>query len=216
MDEIEEADRARMRADTYRFLAQSFKEPPSNDLACLFVEEDPDTASFLGLDAPSSNGAFAQELIDIAADYNRLFLGMGPDPIALYESVHTSSERLLMQDARDEVLACYRAFGVAAEADDGRPEDHISFELGFMCHLCDEQAAALAAGAREESKRLAADQRTFLSEHLLRFADAVSSSLRPRAKTRYYQAIGEMLASFMDEERTLFGIPGFERAPCAL
>lgn len=216
MDEVEGAVQARMRADTYRFLAQSLKEPPSSDLACLFLEENPDMASVLGFDGALSGDAFAQVLVDIAADYNRLFLGMGPDPIAPYESVHTSPERLLMQDARDEVLACYRAFGVAVDANDGRPEDHIAFELGFMCHLCEEQATALTAGTYDKAEDFADAERAFLSDHLMRFADAVSSSLGSRARTRYYQAVGEVLASFMDEERALFGISGSERAPYAL
>ena len=49
---------------------------------------------------------------DLAVDFLHTFIGVTQDreQVAFpYESVYTSPEHLLMQDARDEVLAAYRA-----------------------------------------------------------------------------------------------------------
>ena len=48
---------------------------------------------------------------DLAIDYVRVFIGHGIDAFSAaypFESVYTSEKRLLMQEARDEVLAIYR------------------------------------------------------------------------------------------------------------
>ena len=58
---------------------------------------------------------WTESLTELAVDYARSFLGNGVDAFAAaypYESVYTSEKRLLMQDARDEVLAIYRSFGI--------------------------------------------------------------------------------------------------------
>ena len=54
-------------------------------------------------------------LTELAVDYVRAFIGSGNDGFSAaypYESVYTSPKRLMMQDARDEVLVLYRAFGL--------------------------------------------------------------------------------------------------------
>ena len=51
-------------------------------------------------------------LTELAVDYVRAFIGSGNDGFSAaypYESVYTSPKRLMMQDARDEVLVLYRA-----------------------------------------------------------------------------------------------------------
>ena len=52
---------------------------------------------------------------DLAIDYVRVFIGHGIDAFSAaypFESVYTSEKRLLMQEARDEVLAIYRSAGL--------------------------------------------------------------------------------------------------------
>lgn len=49
---------------------------------------------------------------DLATEYTSLFLNAGRNTVFLYESVYTSEERLLMQEAQDEVLSEYRKEGL--------------------------------------------------------------------------------------------------------
>ena len=72
---------------------------------------------------------------DLAVDFLHTFIGVTQDreQVAFpYESVYTSPEHLLMQDARDEVLAAYRAAKVVLVDEACEPEDHLAFELEFM------------------------------------------------------------------------------------
>lgn len=74
-------------------------------------------------------------LTELAADYLRTFLGHGIDGHSAaypYESVYTSERRLLMQDARTEILALFRANGLEKDPSFKDAEDHIALELEFM------------------------------------------------------------------------------------
>ena len=58
------------------------------------------------------SNVWENSLTDLAVDYVRTFIGHGVDAFSAaypFESVYTSEKRLLMQEARDEVLAIYRA-----------------------------------------------------------------------------------------------------------
>lgn len=77
-------------------------------------------------------------LTDFAVDYARIFLGAGiAKGIAAYpyESVYTSRDRLVMQDAYEAVMKIYRANGIG-KLDADLYEDHIALELEFMGVLC--------------------------------------------------------------------------------
>ena len=83
------------------------------------------------------HGGTRQEL---AVDYARVFLGAGSYDRILappYESVFTSEERILMQDARDGAVTYYRRGGLDLPADNTTPEDHLGFELQFAAVLAD-------------------------------------------------------------------------------
>ena len=65
---------------------------------------------------------------DLAVDFLHTFIGVTQDREQVgfpYESVYTSPEHLLMQDARDEVLAAYRAAKVVLVDEACEPEDHL-------------------------------------------------------------------------------------------
>jgi anaerobic sulfite reductase subunit A len=50
-----------------------------------------------------------------------------------------------MQEARDQVVALYRAKGLDKVAELELPEDHIALEFEFMAHLCQEMQSAVTA-----------------------------------------------------------------------
>lgn len=83
---------------------------------------------------------------DLAVDYVRVFIGHGVDAFSAaypFESVYTSEKRLLMQDARDEVLAIYRAAGLDKQDSWKEGEDHVALELEFEQILANRTVEAL-------------------------------------------------------------------------
>jgi anaerobic sulfite reductase subunit A len=140
-------------------------------------------------------------LTDLAVDYAKVFLGAGVSKNGVaaypYESVYTSPGRLIMQDARDQVLAAYRAKGLdKADALDV-PEDHIALELAFMAHLCRETQQALAAKDRAAVLASLKEQRTFLERHLLHWVPAFCADALQFAETDFYKAVARITNGFL-------------------
>lgn len=145
-------------------------------------------------------------LTDLAVDYARVFLGAGQyESIASaypYESVYTSPKRLMMQDARDQVVAIYRSKGLKkAEALDF-PEDHIALELEFMAYLCQETQRALDQREWPLTADNFKEQADFLTHHLLNWAPAFCADIEKYAETKFYQAIAQVTRGFLHLEQT--------------
>ena len=88
---------------------------------------------------------------DLAIDYVRVFIGHGIDAFSAaypFESVYTSEKRLLMQEARDEVLAIYRSAGLDKQDTWKEGEDHIALELEFEQIMATRTVEALRKGGR--------------------------------------------------------------------
>ncbi|MEG2023994.1 MAG: molecular chaperone TorD family protein [Gordonibacter sp.] len=195
------------RSLAYRFLARAYRTAP--DLT--FIEalrqggaderpaDDPLEAFFNELAAASAE----QMRIDVAADYNRLFLGMGPHPIAPYESVFSSAEGLLMQEARDEVVAVYHSEGFAVEDAFNLPEDHLSLELEFMALMAERTALSLEAESPDEAERCLSVQRAFLEDHLGCWVPAFCDAVSEQARTTFFRGLARMTNEQVEADRTL-------------
>lgn len=139
-----------------------------------------------------------------AVDFTRTFVGHGNEGhSAAYptESVYTSEKHLTMQDSRDEVMAFYRTWGLERAETLTENEDHITVELEFMAALAERTAEQLEAGDDEAAAALLAAQKTFLAEHLLRWANVFARGIRVFSKTDLYQGAGHLLEGFLKEDR---------------
>lgn len=143
---------------------------------------------------------------DLAVDFAHTFLAAGSTKgeqrACPFESVFTSPEGLLMQDARDEVYRMMLDEHLAPDASLHIPEDHLSFEFDFMAELCARCAAQLAAGERAEAARLLEVQRTFHRDHLLNWVDAFREAVEGCCRTDFYRGVAEMTCGYvhLDEE----------------
>ena len=145
---------------------------------------------------------------ELAVDYARVFLcaGMYEQITAPpYESVYTSEEHLLMQDARDAVLARYRSEGLDLPADNTTPEDHLSFEFQFMAKLVERAQEASDAGDSARFAELSAKQRAFFDEHLANWVPRLCADVRAHAKTGFYRGIADVTEGFLKLEDQLIG-----------
>ncbi len=147
-----------------------------------------------------------ESLTELAVDYARCFLGNGVDAFSAaypFESVYTSEKRLLMQEARDEVLAIYRSFGIEKQDGWNEGEDHIALELEFMRVLNERTVKALEAGDDGEAAHLLLCQRNFLQHHLVSWAPMMTADLRRFAKTKLYQGLAYLTDGFLRTDLAL-------------
>jgi putative dimethyl sulfoxide reductase chaperone len=146
-------------------------------------------------------------LTDLAVDYAKVFLGAGivdeREAAYPFESVYTSTQRMMMQDARDKVLAIYRAKGLdKAEALD-YPEDHIALELEFMAHLCEEAKHAVAAQNWTAVEDCLQEQKDFLAQHLLNWVPEFCADIEKCAETEFYKAAGKITNGYLRLEQAI-------------
>lgn len=143
-------------------------------------------------------------LEELAVDYSRVFIGQGIDAYSAaypFESVYTSEKRLLMQDARDEVLAIYRSQGLDKRSTWKEGEDHIAMELEFMQLLCERTSEALEQGDEERAYSLLSTQLNFLNDHLISWAPMMTEDVQKFAQTELYQGLAHLTDGFLESDK---------------
>jgi len=149
------------------------------------------------------SNVWEDSLNELAVDFARTFIGSGSDAYSAafpFESVHTSEKRLLMQDARDEVLAQYRKAGLAKQSLWKESEDHVSAELEFMFILCNRTVEALLKSDEDEASDLLASQLGFMADHLYAWSPMLTGEMRRFAKTDLYQGLSWLTDGFLEAD----------------
>lgn len=150
------------------------------------------------------SNTWENSITDLSVDYVRVFIGHGVDAFSAaypFESVYTSEKRLLMQDARDEVLAIYRANGLDKKDSWKEGEDHLALELEFEQTLANRTVEALRRGDEEEAAALLTTQQNFLSDHLISWVPMMTTDMKRFAKTDLYQGLAYLTDGFLETDR---------------
>ncbi len=217
---IDIADLMRGRASLYGLLSRAFRAEVDEDFfdelrAMHYPQNSPD---------PDVNDAFRrlytfvrharEDTLDVlSTDYARTFLGSGVlNPYAAfpYESVYTSEHGLVMQEARDEVIAAYRRQGVACQREWHDPEDHLALELDFMRVLANRCADALAtadgAASNDDADaacKLVGTQYAFLINHLQKWVPRFATDVPKYASADFYPAFAELTRATLADDQLL-------------
>ena len=197
-DSTNPREEARDLALTYRFLARALSD---TEVSEDFLDALKNLPTPLGCDLDGfidqlAHGSAAHWHAELAADHAACLLGMSASPVSPYESVYTSDNHLMMQDARDQVVRDYAAQGLAALQGQRIPEDHIALELEFMSELLGRSAAqAESAQAYED----------FMRNHALRWMPQFCRDLERRASTAFYRGIAQMLHGLLQSEAERLG-----------
>ncbi len=196
------------RAYMYRLLGRIYKE----EIDATFYEqlsqmrfftecEDQELAEGYKLFEAFFQKQHLDPLTDLAVDYARVFLGAGTlentEAAYPYESVYTSTEHLVMQEARDKVLAMYRHFGLDRDENLNMPEDQLGLELEFMAYLCNECKQALHEEDYSKAAKFIDTQTTFLKEHLLNWVPSFCNDVARCASSDFYLAIAKMTNGYL-------------------
>lgn len=143
-------------------------------------------------------------LLDLARDYARVFIGHGNNAYAAaypFESVYTSEKRLLMQEARDEILQVYAQGGLQVGPDWHDPEDHVALELEYMQIAARRTREALQQ--RDDARALEQldNQRRFLLRHLVSWTPMLVNDMERLAQTDLYQGLALLTKGLLAEDR---------------
>lgn len=199
------------RSDLYGFLSRLFEKEVDDELLdhmCRMKlprstgNDDVDRAYAIFHEVLSNR--WERTVEDLRIDYARAFFGNGvngTDCAYPFESVHTSGDRLMMRDARDEVMALYRSEGFEKSEEWKDTEDHIALELAFEKVLCDKAVVALDAGDAEDALRLLIVQYNFLRDHLVNWVPMFVSGIEKFAATDFYRAVGYLTFGYLAEDR---------------
>ncbi len=124
----------------------------------------------------------AEELFrELRHDYAELFLNAGQNPAFPYSSCYVSGkvEPLLMQDPLFQARKAYHASGLHKNPVWPDLDDHIAVELEFMAYLVGQ------AGTEKQ-------QKDFLCNHLLPWAEPFCTQLADSATTNFYKGLAEL------------------------
>ncbi len=109
----------------------------------------------------------------------------------------------MMQDARDEVLALYRAAGLDKQDSWKEGEDHIALELEFMQILSERTVEALTQGDMDAAVSLIKRQNGFLEDHLSAWVPFLAGEMVRFAKTDFYRGLAYLVQGFVEEDALL-------------
>ncbi len=197
----------------YAFLARFYRQEVDQELVeCMRVvnftsELDvPEVAEGYRIMDQYLKSAGDNVVVDLAVDYARIFLGCGPkqgEGAFPYESVYTSQRGLIMQEARDEVVAVYRTEGLVRDQVFNEPEDHIAFELVFMEYLCRKVQEALQQGDDETASSYLKKQKDFIQKHLMNWIPGFCDDVERIATTDFYKAVAKITVGYLKMEQEL-------------
>lgn len=198
------------RAKTYGLLARLYRvevdQPLLDELRAMRFPTNTGNAHVdegYGLMYRFLGRTWEDSVLELARDYVRVFIGHGVNGHAAaypYESVHTSEKRLLMQEARTEVLATYRANHLKKDEHWRECEDHIAVELEFMQVMCVRAAANLRSGDEDGAIECVRTQRAFVAEHLANWVPMLSADMLRFAQTDLYRGLAELTLGFVQTE----------------
>ena len=137
----------------------------------------------------NQKGIADEHLSDLEADYTRLFIGVGEVLAPPWESVYFTKARLVFQQETLQVRIWYRRFGLESEKLHKEPDDHIGLEMSFVAYLTKLALQAYDDKDEKQFKQLIADQRQFLSEHLLTWGPHWCDQVIEHAHTDFYKGL---------------------------
>lgn len=138
---------------------------------------------------------------DLAVDYAHTFLAAGTtkseNRACPYESVFTSRDGLIMQEARDNVYRIMLAEHLEPNQNLRIPEDHIAFIFEFVANLCARYNEAVESGNEAEAMRLFAVQRDFFNDHIASWIDQLCDAIEGCCRTDFYRGVSQMTRGFV-------------------
>lgn len=198
------------RAEVYALLAALLSAPPGRELLDFLQTLAPSAegANNAGDANGDSNAAPAidalwRQLRDAAAaaapeklddEYHALFIGLGRGEVVAFGSWHLTG--FLMEQPLSDLRDDMKSLGLAADAAQKDPEDHIAA-------LCESMALIIRAADID-----AARERRFFARHIEPWAGRFFAELQVAKSAVFYRAVGALGARFVESESRYLHMAG--------
>lgn len=198
------------RQNTYRFLAGLYLKPPSDVVIAMI--KDGSILSAITCEESRADSPFYSELAEfvknaaetpglkdeLEAEHTALFVL--PPGVLPHEAVYLDREKRLGGRVSMSVRQFYEQAGM--ELTDGCIEmpDHIGMELEFMGFLCRLEEEFWAKAAISSLQKCIEFQKTFLSEHLSKWAYQCCGKVVEKSTSGFYKAIAQLTIEFIKSE----------------
>ena len=216
-------DLAVARSFIHRFLAKAYEDPMPQTWSWLTSSQTINSLraanAFIGANLLPS----AEQLINAlrpegAESFLEAYVATfghaarGGCPLNEIEYGDIKADPLFQPHRLADLAAFYRAFSLEVTEDAGERQDHISFELEFMCVLAAKEAYALEHQLdAEQLAQCREAQKNFLREHLGRWTPAFTRRLAAATNEPTLRALAEFMRAFIESECVRFGVnPGSE------
>ena len=144
---------------------------------------------------------------DLAVDYAHTFLAAGTTKgesrACPYESVFTSRDGLIMQEARDDVYRYMLGEHLEPQSELRIPDDHLAFVFEFMANLCVRFNEAVDSGDMAEARRLYELQREFFEKHINSWIGRLCDAIESCCRTSFYRGVSQMTRGFVAADHEL-------------
>lgn len=201
------------REALYRLLARIYKHEPDQAFVdglreAEFPQDDGSelSAGFAELSAWLKDPAVTDPVTDLAVDFAHSFLGAGiAEGLVAYpfESVYTSPQHLVMQDAWEDVCRIYREHGLGRAKEMDMHEDQIGLECEFMAILAGRSLEAIEKGDDAALEKTLADQFDFAQKHLNNWVYAWCNDVVKTALTGFYRGAARATGAFIQSDVAL-------------
>jgi len=144
------------------------------------------------------------KLIDIWAEYARLFIGPAPPIAPPYESLHrpVDGERRFKGEAWMDVKEWFLEDGFILE-DHAVLEDHAGIEFEYMMLTTLKASELLKNGERDASLNILVRQKKFLEEHLTKWIPKLCTEIEEGTESSFYRSFAKFTRSFLKEDLVL-------------
>lgn len=153
----------------------------------------------------NASGISDSSILDLRADYTRLFVGVGIVLAPMWESVYFNDGRMTFQEETLQVRNWFKRFKLESEKLYQEPDDHLGLELTFVAYLAQLGLQALEQNDAKLVQEALDAQRDFLNEHLLRWAFKWAKLVNEYSKTNFYRGISHLLSGALTEAANLVG-----------
>lgn len=208
-----------VRSITYRVLASAFLYPDEELTAYiqdgLMVEELRTYARGIEEDSKADFFKTIQDfestfegltLADLQAEHRRVFGHTISNECPAYETEYGGMHIFQQAQELGDIAGFYSAFGLEVSDDIRERPDHISTQLEFMHFLTYKETYARENHGKENAEICREAQKTFLREHLGRWAPIFLERLLGKAERGFYKELAQLTRKFLRFEARFLDI----------
>lgn len=198
----------------YQLLQHIFGNEPTPELLDIVTNQHTQEALELMLDEDNNNLNVTLTLLHdlrmklttdtdstldkLTSEYTYLMIGPNKLPAPPWESVYVTKERALFQESTLKVRRTYLEYKFLPANYPHEADDHLAIELDFMAHLAKLTLERFDEQNFDEVKKLLADQKAFLREHLLVWIGNFANDIQNSKTHHFYPQMAALTEQFLE------------------